>query len=197
MFIDVDKIPDSEDIIASVPELFNMPSWRSYKGRFHKNKVARYILILYNKEHQLNKSRIPYADRKKKALQLAGLANGKGEIDEYVMDFICNLKSPEIVNMILDYLRLQGNMYWAEILILEQELEECSRIRITPIEHFSKDIQTIAKGVKSKLREESLEIIRSLDELYKKFYGDFNDVHNAQRKKMTTMESRAKDLMDV
>lgn len=197
MFIDVDKIPVGKDVITSVPELFDIPSWKKYKGRFDRNKLARYILIIYNKDHQLNKSRIPFPERKKKALALAGFSNRDGVFDEQVTEFIYWLKSPDVVEMAHDYLRLQGEPFWTEIILIEHELDESNKIRLTPIDHFSKDIQGFAKGAKSKLREESMGMVKSLDELYKKFYGDATDVKDAYRKKMTTMESRAKELTDV
>lgn len=197
MLIDVDSY-EGMDIISNVPELYGMPSWRDYNGKVNKNKLAKYIIYVYSFDSFLNnkKARLPLNDRKLKAFKYCNMLNGAGNVDDTIMEWVYWLKEPAVLDMVLDYLRLQRNEHWTQIILLETELDENNRVRLTPLDEVVKeDLKKMLDKVKSIKRNESKAMVSELEDLYKKFYGDFVDVKDANRKRMTTIENIAQDLL--
>lgn len=192
MAIDLDGEDNYVDLISQVPLLKNIPSWRKYYQKIDRNKLCRYIVYLYSHDSYLNKVRTPLDERRKKATLHAGFKmDAEGNFEWDVIEFLWKLKSPEIFDMIHDFLRVQNEATWNEIVITETELDEATRIRLSPLAGESKK----ALELKTALRESSAEMNAYLDGLYRKFYLDNTDVKN--RKRATTIESLAKNLVET
>ncbi len=192
MVVDIDQcLLDGVSDLIEASGLSKIPSWKDYQGTIPRNALARYIVYIYSIDSFLNKANLPLKERKFKAMELAGLDPN----DNQVMDWVYWLKAPEILDMVHDYLRWHTmSEYWTEYVATEMQIDEANKILLTPIDITNK--KGLSHKDKSELRKDVMEMIKDKEVLSKKVYGEFNDAKVEMRKRMITLESRAKPLLD-
>lgn len=202
MEIDILSVEGNKDVLHEIKSLNRIESFKNYKGTLgggmDRNKVIKYIVLLYSKDSILNeKVAVPLEDRQLKAADLAGFDRDKNNNfkDKRVQEWLFELKNDEIFEMVFEFLIFLDDALWREIVTLEHELKEYHMLRMKPLEgKYDKDLMT-ATEKKGKFRKECNEIRDSLKKCYDEFYREFDDVKAKakEKRKPTTLESWAKD----
>ena len=185
MEVDIDAVPEGEDASIEIEFLNRIPSWVNFKVGFtSKQKLLRYLVAMYSYDSFLNtRPPTPLEERKQKALAFAGI---KASAD--VNSGLVAVGNDIVLAMIQDYLIAQRNTLWTEIATTEQQYEEAVRLRLKPMDD---SVTTSELNKKDALRKNCKEMQTDLENFYKKFYIDHNDVRDAVRRKATTLESLA------
>lgn len=195
MFIDIDAISLDGNAEYEIDFLGRIESWvKFHTGFVEKQKLLRYIVVLYSHDSFLNmRNPIPLADRKQRALDFAEIE----ESDE-VTNGLLLLEDDIVLKMIQDFLIAQRNHLWTEIVTTEQQYEEAVRLRLQPIKNNGKDKEQLeAANKKRALRIDCKEMTGDLDTFYRKFYAGHDDVRDRVRKRATSLESLAKSTKNV
>lgn len=195
MFVDVDSIPEGDNPVFEIEFLSEIHSWNTCNiDIVSKDKLVRYLVILYSYDSFLNKKNpTPLGERKKKALAFAGIENS-----EIITANLLDLENDVVLLMVQDFLIAQRNNIWTEIATTEQQYEEAIRLRLQPIKRDAVDSSQLSAASKKKaLRIDCKEMIGELDILYRKFYLDHNDVKDKVRRKATSLEMLSKSAKHV
>lgn len=191
MIFPVDTLKEGQKVLEVFPDLERIESWKTFKSP-NKEKVFKYIIMLYSKESPLNRARpaIKLEDRKERSAIEAGFKkNSKGEFTESVTN-IFYLSDKKVLSMILDYLKFMDDTLWAIKVNIEQNMWENFKILMTPID-MEKDTDTIkAADLKEKLRNQIRSMKSELATVEKELFIDqevMDDIK--QRRKASTIES--------
>lgn len=199
MVIDVLSAVDGEDLVQKFSQLKRIKTISMYggslEGGFDRNKIIRYIVILYSVDSFLNKKPvIPLQERQFRAADLAGFNRDKdGHFKEVVETGIFQLQDQKVFEMVFQYLVFQHNILWREICTCESELEEFHRLRMKPVEgDDDKDI-IAANEKKDKLWKGCQDRIKYLEACYSKFFNDDSEIksHTKKAMKRNTIEDWA------
>jgi hypothetical protein len=199
MAIDILSAIDGEDLLHKFPQLRRVKAMADYGGSlgggFDRNKIIRYIVILYSADSFMNKKPVvPLQERQYKAADLAGfIRDQEGRFKEVVETSIFQLQDPKVFEMIFQYLMFQHNVLWREICTCEHELEEFHRLRMKPVvADDDKDI-IAANEKKDKLWKGCQDRIKYLESCYSKFYNDDAEMktHTKKAQKRNSVEDWA------
>jgi hypothetical protein len=189
-------VQTNENMAAQHPKLKYLKSWTSYNEDIPVNNLMAYLLFLYSPDSPVNKRYgVPLMERKSQSLILAGfgsLRKRSGEWSDDVVSYLIELRNEAVIVMIVDYLKMLNMKVWTEMMTLEQELEESTRLRMRPVSSIDDKATLAAADIKSKLRRESRDMIEMLATYQRQFYGD---AHHEELKtkvhEMITVESMA------
>jgi hypothetical protein len=190
------------DVLNAIPTLDSMSSFKAYpgstRGELNRDSVVKYVVLMYSQDSILNqKPPIDLPERKLKAAELAGFERGSsGSFRKSIVDKLFNLKSNYVLDMVFDYLKHQNNHIWTEICTNEQELDEYTRRRLTPVSDEKDKDEMAALEKKDKFRASCKAIIKDLDEYYSRFFQDHEDVKEKVKseKKFYKIEDYAREL---
>lgn len=223
MTIDVLSVEAGQDVLNSIKGLNRIEEFRCYGGSLNggldRNKVIKYIVLLYSKDTILNERiPIPFAERQMKAHDYAGFDRIKktGEINQEIEDRLLLLNDDDLFDMVFAFMRFQNYNEWREIITLEHEIEELHKLRMRPIAEFTKVTVSAKEGGGSKKvpvsdkdimeaqkKKDTLwkgyqERIKELNVLYKTFWGeDESALKKSKSKGKTSIESWAEDNAEL
>lgn len=202
MVVDIDRwVIDGHgkvDLISAIPYLDSIPSFKEYNAlnKIPRNELARYIVYVYSWDSFMWKMQLALSDVKEKAMELSGLLALEG-MKDMIWENVYWLGDDKILTIAHDYLRIQNKDYWTEYIILQSQIDENNKLRLTPFEPGEeKKKGGITIKDKQILREDTQEMIREKEVIEKKFYGQFIDLKDGMRKRMVTMENRAMNILD-
>jgi hypothetical protein len=157
----------------------------------HFDTVLRYIMFLYDKDTPFTKKFPNFEERKRQAIIEACW----GEVPGTVLDTIMNNKDEAVVDMIVEFLRIQDDKLWSTIITHEELFLEYTRTLFKPIEMFSSDKDLImATTTKEKIREAQGKVRVELKALYDEFYKGDVKLEEAVRGKKFSPEYMAKKV---
>jgi hypothetical protein len=186
-------------VFGRYPDLRRVEAFVEYpensSEHLNKEKVLKYIIILYSEDSVLNKD-MRQATLEEKMYQAAEYAGFKqmsvGDYSDEIKSKLFLLTDPSILNAIHGYLEFQYSDIWSEMVIIDHELMEYRRIRMAPVTD-TKDKDVIAAvEKKDKLRASCLEMIKQKEAYEKVFYGDDTNLKSKAKKKRVTLEDRAR-----
>ena len=190
----------NESILGNFPELRNIESFRTYPGtpgdEMNQDMVIKYIVLLYSVDSILNEKPLPpLQDRKFKAADMAGFPrDSRNNFTQEVQTKLFALGCDYIINMAHAFLVYQNSNTWAEICILQQEIQELQINRFEPVSGKDDKERIMALEKKNKFMESCHVRIKIVEEYLKKFYTDNTDLEKkVDKKTRTTLESRAKE----
>lgn len=199
MQFDIDKVPEGQDMLHSFPMLGELKSFKAYpgtlRGELSRDMVVKYVVLMYSVDTILNqRPPLEVSAKKMKSATIAGFQRGKnGDFSKQVVDKLFRLKSDYVVDMILEFLKLQNNAVWTIICANEQMFYENIRILFDAVEDDKdKDVITAVKN-KNFIRGYCDDIVEGLDNRYKEFFLDNDDVKKkVVNKARYTLENLAK-----
>jgi hypothetical protein len=200
----IHNIPKAADLLEEFPDLKrHVESFRPNEGGIRsdsqQNEIIRYLIYMYDPKSDLLKEEPDLQERKRKAREMAGLSINHGQDKLISMGFYF------LTKMIND-------RKWREWHALQIELEENHRARMVQIdiadeqEVEGQDGETLTKKRsasaqknsmdvlqrKGVLRQQAIELQKSLDALENELFGDNDDVKSkAYEFLMTTPEQVA------
>jgi hypothetical protein len=188
------------DLRLSAKDMEDIPSWKDYpskkyswtddKGKKHPNrnprnafnKIAMYILFLYDKNSPFHKK---HQDIKKKK-EMAILESG---ISPELVD------NEEVLEMTVDFLMFQNDKLWTEIVVHESLFSEYTGILLKPMNEAKDKDLVAATNAKQKTREEFSNVRVHLEKLYNEFYlGDKEVLEKANKNSKLSPESISKAI---
>ncbi|KYG76440.1 hypothetical protein AWW68_19540 [Roseivirga spongicola] len=188
MRFDVLNIPSDErgqkpDILEHFKDLKAIDSFAAYAGQMkpnglNRNALITYIILVYSHDSFLHQSpKYKFEEFSKRMIVAADLAGLERLVKEdgfkkNVDKRLFNLEEDEFVLMILEYLRFQSKSDWSEWCILQHELMENNKIRMSPIQEDKDKDQIAAQEKKAKFRAESEKIREALKTYELKIFGD-------------------------
>lgn len=198
MVFDVDAIDNSQAILSEYSKLQDVRGFVEYpgtvNGELNKDMVIKYVVLLYSTDSILNqRPPLELRQRKLKAADIVGFdRDKKGNFKEEVVEKLFNLKSSYIIEAVFDYLMFQNTHLWTSICSTEQALMESNKIIMTPVSD-EKDKDNVS-SMKSKLQliPINTDTKKLLDNLYKDFFMDNEDVK--QKVKTEQKYFRIEDL---
>jgi len=179
LFIDLNNVDEKEDLVNKFPLLKRYEEFSTFEGtpggELNRNKVIRYINLLYSAKSELVKT---YKDdlqiRKEEAARIVGFE--KKEIEKVEND-LYQLKNEKIVKMIMRFLVIQNVRLWTTICSIEQSFYQTSELLMSPLNQEGEDKDKYAAAVKQRpLRSEMIDMNEQLDSLYDKMFNDNLDV---------------------
>lgn len=179
LFIDVDLAGEKDDLVMKFPLLKRYEEFSSFggsmEGELNRNKVIRYINLLYSAKSGLVRI---YKDdlqiRKEEAALHAGFE--KKEMKQ-VQNDLFELNNEKIVGMIMRFLLIQNVRLWTTICSIEQSFYQTSALLMSPLDQEGQDKDKYGAAVKQKpLRAEMIEMTTQLDGLYDKLFNDNADL---------------------
>lgn len=179
LFIDIYSAEEKEDLTNKFPLLKRYEEFTSFEGsmggELNRNKVIRYIVILYSSKSDIVKT---YKDdlqiRKEESALYAGFE--KKEMAQVDND-LYQLKNEKIVKMIMRFLLIQNVRLWTTICSIEQSFYQTSALLMSPFDQEGQHKDKYGAAVKQKpLRAEMIEMTSQLDGLYDKMFNDNADL---------------------
>lgn len=183
----VNAVPHNESILKAFPQLQTLGSWTSYK-RQDPDKLFRYTILLYSNSPTTGKSPLireitRLADRKDKAANLAGYIRDKNNNWPKFVQEIMNWENQSASHVIMDYLKYQNEMKWAQRVALEENFWEnilLINIKLKVREELEesdgkKTIDSIisaSQSTKKKLGEDNKKLMLDMDELDRELFVD-------------------------
>ena len=150
----------------------------NYKGLYPDDlvKVIKYIVFIFDPDSDLvQEYPDDYRLRKEAAAKEAGYKRGKdGEFPPYVQR-ILDFKEKQVVDWILDYMKVKRNPIFKEINFVEQELEALYHSRAVALQEGRVEPQLLAQ-IKVRLDEK--------DVLYQRFYAEHTDLRKATQEEI-------------
>jgi len=153
-------------------------------------KVMKYIMFAYDPETGLlDEYRDDIPLLKDAAARDAGFrrsSDKEGDWPEYVKNII-EFREPQVVEWILDYLKVRQNKIWTEIKIIEEELEVINRRRVRSV-------------ITGEVKGGDMELARTrrdeLETLYARFYANHKDLRKKTQEELfpVTPENVFKEL---
>ncbi len=174
LFIDHYSAGEKDDLVNTFPLLKRYAEFTDYKDGLNRNKVIKYINVLYSAKSELvSVYRDDLLIRKEEAAKHAGFE--KKEMGT-VVECLFKLNDERIVKMIIRFLLIQNSRMWTTICSIEQSFYQTSELLMSPIQE-GEDKDKYGAAVKQKpLRAEMIEMISQLDGLYDKLFNDNSDL---------------------
>lgn len=179
LFIDVYSVGEKDDLVQKFPLLSRYDEFTSFRGsmdgELNRNKVIRYINVLYSAKSELVRT---YKDdlqiRKEESALHAGFE--KKEMTQVEND-LYQLKNEKIIKIIMRFLIIQNVRLWTTICSIEQSFYQTSELLMSPLDQDGGDKDKYAAAVKQKpLRAELIDMTEQLDALYDKMFNDNSDL---------------------
>lgn len=186
LFLPIQDFPENEDILFRLPHLKKWPEFADFggtpAGELHKEKVFRYINLLYSTGSKLiNTHRHNLAARKEEAAIVAGFNLKQKAIREHVVHDLFEVRNPAILKMIMRFLILQKNPLWSSIVTTEQCFAEYQEIIMDALSRDDEKKRTDAAKNKAFLMTECDKMLIRLKASYKELFGDDDDLQLAYK----------------
>ena len=212
----VDLVEPDDDLKKVLPKLLFIPIFGElYKeeqlSRVEKNSIIKYLVLLYDPGSSYIAEFLDLSKRKIACAQAAGFSRRGDKGWQPLYKQFINVDSDLSRNLILAFLKDHKNNIWREIVTTENELEELTELRWEKIKKVKTTTTSQKKGEKKPASERTTEIadkdifeatskkeklleacqkrIEYLETLYKKFYSDNKDVHDAVKQMPITPEN--------
>ncbi len=192
--LDVLNIP-AGDIFKACPGLKDIPCFVDFRTKAEKapkedrvpvRETILYVYLLYTKDSFINKKPPePLQTRNIKAAKLAGL----NPDDEAIRKAILELENDSVRGIVADYLIFQNVSRWSNRCVIEAQMAENLRIRLTPIENGRADKEILNKHVLTEHYNDYEAHIKNID---LDMFLDHDAVRDFAVKKRTTLESLVK-----
>lgn len=184
MFTDSDSKKLSFDINAHKPGTLpkgcpNMSSIKTWwdTNRNDKDKVIRYIVLMYDKNSPLPRRFSNLDLRKKEASSLAGFNPDDPNLKAYK-----EFQDQEFTDMVVEFLILQNNYTWTMLVSNEQTFYEFQKTLLQESSMIRNDKDKIsAIASKAKLMEESDKIVERINAYYKQVFTEEKLIESAKR----------------
>jgi hypothetical protein len=164
------------------------PKWKKLKIK-NFDTAVRYVMFLYDMTSPLIKKFPNFEDRKKNAITLAIW----GEVPEKWIDDVLNNRDENVVEMIIEFLKVQDDKLWSSIMTNEELFLEYTKTLFKPIELISSDKDLIqATTIKEKIRESQAKVRQELKGLYEEFYNGDKKLEEAVKGRKFSPEYLAK-----
>lgn len=191
---------------VAFPGLFKNEEFRRLKKRPSWEKIAKYILVLYDHNTDLLHEYPVLRDRKEAAALEAGYLKDRKDAWPEEIETIMAIRDQASYDAIMCFLKIQNHAVWTNIVVTEQELDEFQSLRFMSIDMGKKkkdkdeaevanaDIYEAAKK-KNTLMEACNDRITLLKSLYEQFYGDSQkDLQSVEFSEMITPENAERIL---
>lgn len=194
MAIDILRFVNSDDIMNDCKEISELECFKNYMqdadGAIPITPLFVYVILLYSKDSFLNKMPLEeLRKRKQKAANLSGL-----DFDiEVIREFVAELKSERVVELILGYLIHQSSFEFTELCVIEAQIEESQRIRMRSFDaEKDKDLAQAfeKKGALVRSVKEWYDIKKGYEKII--FAPDHDDVRKSKVAQSATLESYAR-----
>lgn len=197
MKLDVCKPSNTLNVLRTCPQLKEIPAIFAYlkpNHKSHRDRVVKYIVILYSPDSPVNKTNtsISLEEKKRQAAHMAGFVpdqDGNFSVIR-IQEELFKLTKLEVFEMILGLLKWYHNYEWTQLVVCESLIEEYTRklLAHTNIDDEKKEGEAIAK--KKLLREELHDTIQQSKKLWNDIFTEHEDVKKkAQRR--GSLEERA------
>jgi hypothetical protein len=159
-----------------LPETKLIDSWWSC-NRDDKDKVIRYIVLVYDKASPLVKRFTNLEHRKRHALAMAGF-----QVDDPTLTAYTEFKDEEFTNMVIDFLIYQSDYVWMMLVSNEQTFYEFQKTLLQESAMIRNDKDKItAIASKAKLMEESDNIVARVNDYRKQVFGEEKLIETSKR----------------
>ncbi len=184
----IHKVDSSKSLLKQIPDLAQIAEFVTVEHP-DKDKIIRYIILMYSKESPLVKKFTDLVARKKNAAEMAGFDLVKDDtpipleplLDEEEEDDrpeptsllykLYNFADPEIGSMVIGFLRFQNDLAFSMLASNEQTFFEYQQAILSSIEFFKDDKDKMtALNLKTKLMDESDAIAVRIDKYRKQIY---------------------------
>ena len=150
----------------------------NYKGLYTDDlvKIIKYIVFVFDPDSDLvQEYPDDYRLRKEAAAKEAGFKRGKdGEFPPYIRKII-DFKEKQVVDWILDYMKVKRNSIFKEINFVEQELEVLYHSRSVALQEGRVE-PTLLAQIKVRLDEK--------DTLYQRFYAEHTELRKSTQEEI-------------
>lgn len=164
------------------------PKWKKLKVK-HLDTAIRYITFLYDVTSPLIKKYPNFEERKRAAMDYSI----EGEVSESWMEDVLNNRDDRVLEMIIDFLKIQDDKLWSSIVTNEELFLEYTKTLFKPIEMISSDKDLIqATTIKEKIREAQAKVRMELKVLYEEFYNGDKKLEESVKGKKFSPEYLAK-----
>ena len=165
--------------------------WKKKKIK-HFDTALRYIMFLYDTSSPLIKKFSNFEDRKKNAMDCAVW----GDVPlKWIVD-VLNNRDESVVEMIIEFLRVQDDKLWSSIMTNEELFLEYTKTLFKPIELIASDKDLIqATTIKEKIREAQLKVRQELKGLYEEFYNGDKKLEDVVKGRKFSPEYLAKRVV--
>jgi hypothetical protein len=204
----IHKVDQSKDLLKELPDLKYIQEFVT-ADRPDRDKLIRYIVLMYSKDTPLSKKFTDLAIRKKEAATLSGFDMVKDSIpvplkplddpDEEddrpepvsLLQSIYNLSDETIGQMVIGFLRHQDDLTFTMLASNEQTFYEYQQALMSEITDFRNDMDKMkALDVKTKLMDESDKIAARIQKYRKDLYVE-DKIIDLARKRNSSPESVA------
>lgn len=178
--IPVHKASKDEDLLDKFEVFRNHKEFSDYPKQI-RNKAIKYVVFTYDPNSPFVLDSVSdLKKRKEAAAEAAGFLRDPrtGKFDELVKE-IMELRDEDTNAMIFKFLQIINNRTWTLIVTNEQIFDEYTALLMEPVKSAAgtDDKKVLeAANIKSKLREECKVIADELEKLYKKLFGDNDDL---------------------
>lgn len=160
----------------SIPDMQVINSWWS-SNRQDKDKVIRYIVLLYDKGSPLVRRFSNLDTRKREAATLAGFNPEDPALKSYK-----EFQDQEFTDMVVEFLIYQNNYTWTMLVSNEQTFYEFQKTLLQESSMIRNDKDKIsAIASKSKLMEESDKIVERINSYYSQVFVEDKVIESAKR----------------
>lgn len=172
----------------AVAEMSVIKSWWS-TDRNDKDKIIRYIVLMYDKNSPLVKRFNNLEQRKREAFVLAGF-----NIEDPNLEVYKEFKDEEFTNMVTDFLIYQNDYIWMMLVSNEQTFYEFQKTLLQESAMIRNDKDKIsAIASKAKLMEESDNIVTRITQ-YRKIIFIEDAIIEKTKRAVSSPEEMAKML---
>ena len=175
----IHNLPKDVPILDEFPELQKYADLKATK--LNQNKMLRFLIYFCDPKSDLIRETPQFAERKAKALKLAGYTVKDGRFVDDEADVILNGSDKdfheeirnEILNMTFCMVsRVYHDRKFREWFTLQEELDENTRARLTKISDGNDKATMEAHQKKGLLRQQATSIHQEIDALEKEIFGD-------------------------
>lgn len=160
----------------SCPDMKQIKSWWE-SNRNDKDKVIRYIILMYDKGSPLIKKLTNLDSRKREASSIAGFNQDDPSLKAYK-----EFQDQEFTDMVVEFLIYQNNYTWTMLVSNEQTFYEFQKTLLQESSMIRNDKDKIsAIASKAKLMEESDKIVERINAYYKQVFTEEKVIETAKR----------------
>lgn len=174
---DISDLKQGTDLLIHFPKLAELKSFVSNRDK-NKNRIIRYIILMYSKETPMRDYYPDLEKRKKESALLSGFPLNTSETKfkddlTYLFEFKGE-KGAQFLSMVAEFLALQKDRLISKIASTETAFWEYQKLIFDPIKNGNddkdKDVLSAAT-TKTKLIEDS----NKLDDLLQKYYSELSN----------------------
>lgn len=147
-----------------------LPSVKALDGREDADKLLKYVMLMYDKNSPAVRFWQDVAQRKRECAVLAGYDL---KSDYKTLESVFDFTDFNLQEITIEFLKDQNNLVWAMIVSNEQTFYEYQKTIMSEVLAFDSDKEKMsAVIIKTKLMQDSDEIVERLTGYYAKVFGD-------------------------